>query len=353
MLVELAGGNDGLNTVVPYDDPAYRQLRPRIGISRDQILQLSDRLGLHPGFKPLMPSWQAKDFAVVLGLGYETPNRSHFRSLDIWETGSNSNQILSTGWLAQLLAGQHRAPNSPADAIVLGGEEGAVTGQNMHTLTMRNPERFIEAAKATHSPERTSDNPALAHILRVQQDSERSIQRLKQVFAAAPSLGVSFPATPLGRQLDVAARLIAARSGVPVFKTALGGFDTHFAQPVRHASLLQQLAEALAAFRAAMIVVGAWERVLLLTYSEFGRRAGENGSNGTDHGTAAPHFALGGRVRGGLIGMQPSLADLADGDLRYSADYRTMYAAAAETWFALPHARRSLGGFAPQPIIRA
>jgi len=353
LLIELAGGNDGLNMVVPYDDTAYRTLRPRIGIARDGIPQLSERLGLHPNLQALMPAWQARDFAAVLGLGYAQPNRSHFRSTDIWETASNSNQVLSIGWLARLLAGQSRAPNAPADAIVLGGDAGAVDGRHMHTLTMRNPERFLDAAKAVRTTERTSDNPALAHILRVQLEVEGSTDRLRRIFADAPAPKAAFPVSPLGRQLEVAARLLIAKAGVPVIKTVLGGFDTHYAQPARHGNLMRDLGDSLAAFRAAAIAGGAWDRVLVLTYSEFGRRAAENGSNGTDHGTAAPHFALGGKVRGGLIGRQPSLSDLDGGDLRHSADYRTLYAAAAEHWFELPNARAALGNHAPQPILRA
>jgi uncharacterized protein (DUF1501 family) len=195
------------------------------------------------------------------------------------------------------------------------------------------------------------DNPALAHVVKVQREIQDTAKELRQVLARAPDVRGDFPSGPLAQQLRVAARLINAEAVVPVVKLALGGFDTHANQPGPHANLLRQLGEGLAAFRNALADAGRWSGVLVMTYSEFGRRAAQNGSNGTDHGTAAPHFVLGARVRGGFHGPAPDLAELVNGDLRYAIDYRRLYATAVRTWWGFSRAS-ALGDFPPLPILK-
>jgi uncharacterized protein (DUF1501 family) len=351
VLLELAGGNDGLNTVVPYADPAYHSLRPGIGIKRESVVQLDEKMGLHPSLAPLSDAWKAGELAIVQGVGYENPNRSHFRSIDIWDTASGSNRFVSEGWVARVIGASRRAADRLADAVVLGGGTGPVTGSGLRAISMPDPQRFLRQAEGMHAAEARPENPALAHLIKVQHEVEDTAKELRGVLARAAEVRGTFPNGPLGQQLRVAARLINARAVVPVVKLALGGFDTHANQPGQHANLLRQLGEGLAAFRKALTEAGRWNDVLVMTYSEFGRRAGQNGSNGTDHGTAAPHFVLGAKVKGGLVGPAPNLADLVNGDLKHAIDYRSLYATAAQTWWGFSRSS-ALGDHAPLPILK-
>lgn len=351
VLIELAGGNDGLNTVVPYADPAYQRLRPGIAIKRESIVQLDEKLGLHPSLAPLADAWKAGELAIVQGVGYENPNRSHFRSIDIWDTASGSNRFLTEGWVTRVIGSSRRAAERLADAVVLGGGTGPVTGTGLRAVSMPDPQRFLRQAEGMQAAEARPLNPALAHLVKVQREVQDTAKELREVLARAPEVRGEFPNGPFAQQMRVAARLINAKAVVPVVKLALGGFDTHANQPGQHGNLLRQLGESLAAFRKALTEAGRWNDVLVMTYSEFGRRAAQNGSNGTDHGTAAPHFILGAKVKGGLHGPAPNLADLANGDLKHAIDYRSLYATAAQTWWGF--ARTSaFGDHAPLPILK-
>jgi len=352
VLIELAGGNDGLNTVVPYADPNYQRLRPAIGIKREVVIQLDERLGLHPSLAPLNDAWKAGELAVVQGVGYENPNRSHFRSIDIWDTASGSNRFIADGWVARVIGSSRRAAERLADAVVLGGGAGPVTGAGFRAVSMPDPQRFLRQAEGMQAAEARPANPALAHVMKVQREIQDTAKELREVLARAPEIRGEFPNGPLAQQLRIAARLINARAVVPVVKLALGGFDTHANQPGQHANLLRQLGEGLAAFRKALVDAGRWNDVLVMTYSEFGRRAAQNGSNGTDHGTAAPHFALGAKVKGGLFGPAPDLANLVNGDIKHAIDYRSLYATAAQGWWGFGRSS-ALGDFAPLPLLKA
>ena len=351
VLIELAGGNDGLNTVVPYANPAYQGLRPGIAIKRDAVVQLDEKLGLHPSLAPLGDAWKAGEFAIVQGVGYENPNRSHFRSIDIWDTASGSNRVLAEGWVSRIIGARRRQAERLADAVVLGGGAGPVTGSGLRAVAMADPQRFLRQAQGMKTAEARPDNPALAHLLKVQHEVQDTAKELRGVLARAPEVRADFPAGPFGQQLRVAARLVAAKAVVPVVKLALGGFDTHANQPGPHANLLRQLGEGLAAFRKAAAAAGRWNDVLVMTYSEFGRRAAQNGSNGTDHGTAAPHFVLGAKVKGGLFGPAPDLGNLVNGDLKHAIDYRNLYATAAQTWWGFARTG-AFEGHAPLPILK-
>jgi uncharacterized protein (DUF1501 family) len=336
LLLELHGGNDGLNTVIPYGDPRYYQVRPRLAIPREQVKQLTPELGLHPALEPLMPLWEAKELAIVAGVGYDSPNRSHFRSIEIWETGSESEQTLDEGWLSRLFA-RHPLPESfTAEGIVLGrGEAGPLAGGHSRIVTLQTPVQFLRQAELVQPVTQTTSNRSLAHILEVQREITRASGDLQARLSQAPPPAVSFPTTRIGKQLEIAARLVSARVPAAVIKVTHGSFDTHAGQLNQHQRLLQELAEALTAFRANLGQAGLWDRVLVMTYSEFGRRVAENGSLGTDHGTAAPHFFMGGRVKGGLYGSQPSLADLQAGDLKHRVDYRSLYNTVIQDWWGL------------------
>ena len=337
VLLELKGGNDGLNTVVPFADPNYRRLRPNIAIDRDQLAQITPELGLHPGLKPLMAAWRDGDMGVLLGLGYPQPNRSHFRSIEIWDTASGSDQYLSEGWIARALQSAPRPASFAIDSVVVDDNVLPVSGPGVRNIVLRDVENFIrQAERMEQASAARSSNPALRHLLKVQGEVHRAAFTLRDRMKNAPAPAIEMPANLFGRQLDLAVRLLLSRTPLAVIKIALGGFDTHARQRDPHDRLMGVMGEGLAAFRAALKHAGLWESVLVMTYSEFGRRASENGSSGTDHGTAAPHFVMGGKVKGGLHGRQPSLADLSDGDMNHSVDFRSVYATVARRWWNLP-----------------
>jgi len=350
VLVELAGGNDGLNTVIPYADPAYARLRPNLAIERSQVVQLGASLGLHPALAPLRGAWKDRELAVISGVGYADPNRSHFRSIEIWETGSASDTYLDDGWLARALP-SHQATAVPIDGLVLGDRDlGPVHGANNRGILMARPEAFFRLARALGAPSakaRAAANPALAHILRVQGDIAKAAYSVEKLLDAAPEPKGTWEQNRFAKQLNTVAKLMLAGADIPVFKVTLGGFDTHANQPGKHQRLLATLGKALAAFRRAVRPSKRWGSTLVLTYSEFGRRAAENGSRGTDHGTAAPHFAMGGAVKGGHYGKTPSLTALSAGDLVHTVDFRQVYATVLKRHFHLSKLDPALAGQRP------
>jgi len=335
VLVELKGGNDGLNMLVPYTDTKYYQLRPKLAVKRDRVLPVSESLGFNSQLTPLMDIWKQKHLAIISGVGYPQPNRSHFRSIDIWDTGSSSKEYLREGWLARLLPHLPRSATATADGATIGSGAGPLAGGDLNVIVMRKVERFFRQAQKVQAVEADTENPALSHILSVQNHLNRTAMLLKQKINTAVRFLTPFPKTLIGRNLETAAKLIACHVEIPVIKVSLGGFDTHANQQGIHDRLLGQLAEALAAFRNAMLETGMWFQVAVMTYSEFGRRPAENGSRGTDHGTAAPHLMMGGNVKGGLYGIQPSLVDLENGDLKFNVDFRSLYTTIARRWFGV------------------
>lgn len=351
ILVELSGGNDGLNTVVPHRDERYRELRPRIALEREGLIPLDDDLGLHGSLAPLAPIWEAEELAVVHGLGYPSPNRSHFRSIEIWETGSDANEFLADGWLARSLQGVDRPKEQVADSILLGRDNpGPLDGSAMANIVLRDPTDFArKAARLKPAPDHAGHR-ALDRILEVNEEIRRAAASIEERRKAAPDLGTDFPRSNFGQQCRTAAQLIAGEVPVSVIKLFLGGFDTHSNQLPNHARLLGELGSGLAALRQALRRAGLWDRVVVATYSEFGRRAGENGSSGTDHGTAAPHFVLGGRVRGGQHGRHPDLGALVNRDLVFTTDYRRLYATLRERWWNL-EGESPFGEFQPLDLL--
>ena len=338
VLVELKGGNDGLNTVIPFADPAYRRLRPNLGIAREQVVQLSPELGLHPALAPLTSAWQERDLAVLLGVGYPNPNRSHFRSIEIWDTASASSQTLNDGWIARAFAQNRRPPAMNIDTVVIDDNTLPMSGNGMRNVVMRDAEQFIaQARRIKEGGMDRSANPALRHVLAVQHEVHQAALTLSERMKAAPEPPVPFAQNPFGRQLDLASRLLLSKLPITTIKLALGGFDTHARQREPHERLLGVLGSGLAAFRAGLKQAGLWDKVLVLTYSEFGRRVEENGSQGTDHGTAAPLFAMGGLVKGGFHGRQPSLTDLSEGDLKHNVDFRVVLSTVLQRWWGLNH----------------
>ncbi len=332
LLVELKGGNDGMNTLIPYADPKYRELRPSIGMARDHVIQLDEKVGLHQKLEPLMEAWKAKDFAIVQGVGYPYPNRSHFRSIEIWDTASASNQTVSEGWVAQAFNGATLPRGAGVDSIVIDTNALPVTGPELRTIVMQDAENFLKAAQSVKDSSglRDGGNPALRHLLDVRHEVNAAAAGLRDRLHEGPSPAYAYQDPAFGRQLDLATRILMAKVPVVAIKVSLNGFDTHANQMPTQERLLGVLATDLATLRRNLIAADLWNNVAVLTYSEFGRRARQNASNGTDHGTAAPHFVMGGKVKGGLHGAYPSLADLQDGDMRYSVDFRTVFSTMAQ-----------------------
>ena len=348
ILVELKGGNDGLNTVVPYADDGYYALRPRLAVKRDEVLQLDERGGLHPAMKPLMTLWQGRELAVVQGVGYANPNLSHFRSIEIWDTAAKSEETLTEGWLARAFTVQPVPAAFAADGVVIGGNDlGPLAGAGTRAIALTDTENFLRQARLAN-PAGRARNAALAHILKVEADVVQAAAGLNTNFA----FRAEFPRNPFGQAVRTAAQIAANPSGVAVIQLSLNGFDTHQNQPGVHNRLLGELSEGVAALKAALVEIGRWDSTLVMTYAEFGRRPQENNSMGTDHGTANVHFLAGGKVRGGLYGAPPGLRDLDGGNLRFSVDYRSLYATVLERWWGVPSGRVLNGKFAALEVLR-
>jgi uncharacterized protein (DUF1501 family) len=350
ILVELKGGNDGLNTLVPFADPAYYALRPRIAVRRDQVVPLSDTAGLHPGLAPLLPLWQERELAVLQGVGYPAPNLSHFRSIEIWDTASDSTEYLQEGWLTRTFTAAPTPRTFAADGVLVGSNDlGPLSGDGTRAIALANTEQFLQRARLAQ-PAPDARNKALAHILKVESDVVQAAAHLDAHYA----FRTAFPGGNFGNAVKTACQIIANPAGVAAVRITLSGFDTHTNQAATHARLLEEVATGVVALKAALQELGRWNDALILTYSEFGRRPRENINGGTDHGTASVQLALGGRVAGGFYGAAPDLSALGqDGNPGYSLDFRSVYATALQTWWGVD-ARQALGGrYVPTPFLRA
>ena len=353
VLIELKGANDGLNTLIPYADSMYYALRPRLAIRREEVVTLTERAGLHPSLASLLPLWQSGELALVQGVGYPTPNLSHFRSIEIWDTASKSDETLAEGWLARAFA-QARPPRDlAADGLLVGAQEpGPLAGAR--TVALANPEQFLRQARPlqAHTGRVAAPPSALSHLLGVESDIVQAASRLGTAGAGA-TLSTVFPQTQFGNSVKASMQVLASGAKVATIRLSLNGFDTHQNQPGTHANLLRQFAEGMIALRSALIELGRWDSTLVMSYSEFGRRAAENASNGTDHGTAGVQFALGGRVKGGLYGEAPRLDRLDNGNLVHTVDFRSLYATVLERLWGADSTGVLRGRFAPLDLMRA
>ena len=350
VLIELKGGNDGLNTLIPYADPAYYALRPKLAIARDAVLQLSDAAGLHPSLEPLLPLWRRGELAVLQGVGYPEPNLSHFRSIEIWDTASRSDQYLQDGWLTRTFAVAPTPADFAADGVIIGSADlGPLAGGRTRTIALTNTEQFLRQSRYAAS-EGQAHNKALQHILKVENDIVQAAAHLN----ANRAFTTSFPQSAFGSAIHTACQVIANRPGVAIVRVTQTGYDTHIAQAPTQARLLGELAAGLVALKSALDELGRWNETMVATYAEFGRRPKENLSNGTDHGTSSAHFVLGGRVAGGLYGEAPSLQRLSgDGNPGWSIDFRRVYATALDRWWNVDSTGPLGGRFAALPLLRS
>jgi uncharacterized protein (DUF1501 family) len=345
VVVEMTGGNDGLNTVIPFKDPAYEKARPRLKQPADKVLKINDHLALHPGMTGFAGLLEQSQLGIIQGVGYPNPNRSHFVSMDIWQTASfKANEPY--GWLG--LGVEKLGP--AVNGLFVGGADSprALTGPSGRAVNLRSLADYELKVAGGPDPaarRRVVENFAAAEkagagdladlVKQAARETYRSAARLREV-AANYNTPVNYPATGLAGRLKLIAQLIAA--GVPerIYYTSLGGFDTHADQAKQHNDLLAELSGAIAAFHDDMKHHGQEQRVLTVTFSEFGRRVKENASQGTDHGAASQMFIAGESVRSGPIGAHPNLTDLDDGDLKFHTDFRSVYATLLDQWLKIP-----------------
>jgi uncharacterized protein (DUF1501 family) len=327
VLLQLDGGNDGLNTVVPFGDDAYYRARPGLGVPAAQVAKLDDRVGLHPSLGALRAAWDDGALAVVQAVGYPHSSRSHFTSTDVWHTGATDPQGRWTGWVGRMLD-REAPPEVPALQLDPGPLSLALVGEKVVVPAVADAERFAVPGDAgllldLAARERSG---AAEHIRRSAAQAYRTAARIEAALRDGKGRD-AYPGTDLSVRLWQVARLVQAGLPARVYAVRLAGFDTHARQAAAHPQLLKVLGDALGAFHADLKANGLASRVLAMTYSEFGRRVEENRSLGTDHGAAAPMFVLGGGVRGGVHGAHPSLTDLdANGDLKHATDFRQVYA---------------------------
>ena len=332
LMVELKGGNDGLNTLIPFRDADYHRARPSLRVKNG--IPLKDNMAMNPYLRNLLPLWKEGNMAWIQGVGYSNPSRSHFHSIDVWETASTRNNEVR-GWLSRVLPPRPNAVNG----IVLGDNNlGPMAGPNSSAVAMEDPATFLRQTKYLNKKSFRPANASLAHMLNVQNQINTAAYQLGKVHRGKRS-PVRFPTSRFGRKLELVTQMITNGMDTPVYKVSLEGFDTHASQVDQHNNLMNHLGGGLQAFSEAMKRAGLWNNVMVITYSEFGRRVAQNNSGGTDHGSAAPHFAIGGRVRGGMYGKQPSLAPdkLHDGDLIHTVDFREVYATLAQRWWRRPN----------------
>jgi uncharacterized protein (DUF1501 family) len=362
VLVQLAGGNDGLNTLVPFEDADYYRLRPTLGLPKDKVLRLSDTQGLHPACTPLESLFKDGKLAVVQNVGYPNPNRSHFRSTEIWETASSSDQFTSSGWIGRYLdnacAGMPADAHDPVAIHLTNGVPQSFMGEHEHPTFGMVPgfggrreseetRKLLEEMAMAGGTTANGNESFLKHTLMDTLVTERKVQSV--IGSYKP--GTTYPGTPFAASLRNVASLIAAGMPTRVYFVSLSGFDTHANQLAQQANLLTQLSAGLAAFQKDLEAHKLDSQVTTMTFSEFGRRPSENESRGTDHGTAAPLFVMGSRVKGGLHGTPPSLKLQRNQDLTYTTDFRSVYATALERWLDCPSEPVLGGKFEALPII--
>lgn len=361
VLVQLAGGNDGLNTTVPFQDDQYYRLRPNLGLKRETLHIIDDHIGLHPSLGPFRALLDEGKLAIVQNVGYPNPNRSHFRSTEIWETASASNAYLETGWVGRYFdnACSGEAHADAPDGIHLSNEMPqsflSRTPHNLFGITnalgrrrnRRNDELMERMVAQAAEPSEAGNLSFLQHAMMDTLATERRIQSL---LAGARS-EVDYPQGPFARSLRSVATLIAAGLPTRVYFVSLGGFDTHSNQINTQANLLRQLANGLAAFQHDLDHRNLGDQVLTMTFSEFGRRPSENVSRGTDHGTAAPLFVVGSKVRAGLHGTPPRLDVGRNQDLEFSTDFRGVYATVLHRWLGCDAASVLGGTFEPVAFV--
>ncbi len=357
VILQLAGGNDGLNTVVPFTNDAYGKARRRLRIDPKDILRIDDHIGLHPGLGGLKSLWDDGDLAIVQGVGYPNPNRSHFKSFDVWHAASARGRSVGTGWVGRLCDHAFADVPDPNLVVHIGNRTPFSLYSTAHPpVAFSTPQAYrwigsdreasaLEAAAPDRmppevkgmSPPASGRDRALADLRRALRDAQASSETVRKA-AARFRPKAPYPNSKLAASLATVSALITGGLSTRVYSVEAGGFDTHANQKQRHDNLMKQLGEGLSAFMKDLAAHGTAKRVTVFVFSEFGRRVAENASGGTDHGTAGPSFVVGPNVKGGLYGKYPSLTDLDKGDLKYEVDFRSIYATLIDRCIGADHA---------------
>jgi uncharacterized protein (DUF1501 family) len=371
VVVQLGGGNDGLNTVVPYSDPTYYRVRPALALAQADVLPVSAAVGLHPSMGPLKARFDQGQVAVVQGVGYPNPNRSHFRAMEIWQTAEPAKPP-HEGWLGRYLdascCGEDRPITSASFGAVNLGDTLPLSLWTEHVLVpsigsissfrfqtdggeapderLQHLDAFRKIYAATGSSHLYDD-----FVKRVGRDAVETSEAI-QAIAKTYQPSVTYPNSGFANQLKQVAQIMAGDLGTRVFYVQLGGFDTHSGQLAAHADLLKRFSEGVDAFLKDAEAHGWGDDLAIMCFSEFGRRVAENGSVGTDHGSAGPMFVIGPQVKGGLVGDHPSLTNLTNGDLRFGIDFRSVYAGLLQDWLE-GSPKDVLGDFQPLSLVRA
>lgn len=353
VIIQLGGGNDGLNTVVPYSNGLYYDARPNLAIPESDVLTINNEIGLNPNMANFKKFYDEGKMAIVQGVGYPNPNRSHFRSTDIWET-ANPETVVGTGWLGNYLDAtlceSNCSTNVPAASIgralplSLRGEQIVVPSiANLESFQFQTNERYPQDHDAQVNTvlainESMSDGDSYgATVANTGLSALRSADTIQEA-ASQYNSAVEYPQNPFAQGLQLIAQLIGGGLGTQIMHVSIGGFDTHAEQPEMHANLLSSVDTGVAAFYEDLVNMGVADDVLLMSFSEFGRRVRENGSSGTDHGTSAPMFILGNPTIAGLYGEHPGLDTNSldnNGDMLHNVDFRSVYSTVLESWLGV------------------
>ncbi|GAC1416101.1 MAG: DUF1501 domain-containing protein [Candidatus Velthaea sp.] len=360
VVIHMGGGNDGLNTIVPWSDDTYHRVRPVIGLPEGSILKIDGRIGLNPALAGLNELYKRGRVAIVQGVGYPNPNRSHFEATQIWETASPERPS-STGWLGRYLDRSYPVGTKAPlfEAVALGDAlPTALVSQHvdvaaigaLNTYAYNTVKDVKTSAGVLYDGAQPGQSPYLGLIAGTARQAYHGGDVLRANVAAYAPSG-TYPADTFSNQLKLAAQLIGSNAGTRVIFVSIGSFDTHANQRAQQDRLLKYMGDGLLAFYNDLAAHKLDRRVITLTFSEFGRRVSQNASNGTDHGTAMPLFVIGGSVKGGVYGEHPSLTDLDHGDLKYATDFRSVYATVLEKWLGRRPADVIAGEFATLPML--
>jgi len=350
VVVQLSGGNDGINTLVPYSQQAYYNARPTLALNKGDLLQLNGDVALHPSMTALQSLYNSNKVGVVQGVGYPNPNRSHYESMTIWQTAS-PDESMQTGWLGRYLDGASSVDNS-INAVNLDSLlSPAVIGQTERAMAIENLQSFKIAPLTKQG--KSEDETTLRALDAIQCSSCQEYNNLVtammesgldamtasdivQQAASNYQTSINYPKNDFSNRLKLAAQIVSSTLKPTIVYLQIGGFDTHASQKNTQANLLKTVSDSIAAFYQDMDSKGKADDTLIMTFSEFGRRVKENGSQGTDHGTAEPMFLVGGRVSGGLYGTYPDLSNLdGNGDLIHTVDFRQVYASVLQDWLGV------------------
>ncbi len=338
VVIQLSGGNDGLNTIIPFTNDIYYRERPRLAIKSNEALKLTTDAGLHPSLTRFKSMFDEGELAILNNVGYPNPDRSHFRSMDIWHSASNSNEYINSGWLGRYLDAQCKGCDKPTKALEIDDTLSmALKGDTIKGIAMKDPRRLFNSSNEKFFRELSGHavqhhEETASYLYKTLAETVNSADYIFKESKSRPSRS-DYPTTEIGRSLKTIASLMYSDINTSVYYLSLGSFDTHAGQEGQQKRLFNELNEAVTAFVKDLKSVGKFEDTLLMTFSEFGRRVAQNASGGTDHGTANNMMFAGGALKNkGILNDLPDLSNLEEGDLRHTVDFKEVYATILKNW---------------------